>query len=307
MYDRREWLMLAQMGGEDLPQGYMISEKLDGVRAFWDGGASRGHTFVPYSNDHRPATGLWTRYGNVVLAPDWWLDKLPRIPLDGELWLGHNSFQQTVSIVRGQGDWTNIRFRVFDSPNMETVLQDGQINNPNDKRILSRKMLDWWRNKGASSLVPHGATFCIVYDLLKDRYDDVVEQTTDYSILESLGEDRRVEGYMLRHPMSTWTPKRTNTLIKVKPIKHSTATVQYVTGGKGKHSGRIGSMNVVDDTTGATFDISGFTDDERRVPETLKSGERYAYYKGQRMNYKYRELTDDGKPKEARFNGWGKR
>lgn len=301
---KREWLMLAQMAGTTIPSGYMISEKLDGVRAFWDGGVSRGHVFVPYSNDNKMATGLWSRYGNVILAPAWWLDRLPKIPLDGELWLDHNSFQQTVSIVRGQGDWTNIRFRVFDTPCMESVLDYGQINNPNDNRLLTPAMHNWWREHGGLSLVRHGTPFRESYEILRSVYDDVVEQHSDYSVLEGLGNDPRVEGYMLRHPMSCWTPKRVNTLIKVKPVRSSTATVQYVTGGKGKHNGRIGSMHVVDDNTGAEFDISGFTDAERRVPESLVSDVRYDYYAGYRMNYNYRELTDDGRPKEARFVGW---
>jgi hypothetical protein len=64
-------LLLAERyrDGIDVPD-YWISEKLDGVRAVWDGRALR------------------FRSGNPVPAPQWFLDGLPAEALDGELWLG---------------------------------------------------------------------------------------------------------------------------------------------------------------------------------------------------------------------------
>ena len=61
-----------------------MSEKLDGVRAYWDGKA------------------LISRLGNPFHAPDWFLAGLPDVPLDGELWIGRKAFQRTVGIVRRQ-------------------------------------------------------------------------------------------------------------------------------------------------------------------------------------------------------------
>ena len=52
---------------------YWISEKLDGVRAIWDGKTLR------------------FRSGNPAPAPRWFIDALPRQPLDGELWLGRSA------------------------------------------------------------------------------------------------------------------------------------------------------------------------------------------------------------------------
>jgi hypothetical protein len=63
---------------------YWVSEKLDGVRAVWDGKALR------------------FRSGNPVPAPRWFIDALPKQPLDGELWLGRGSFDQLSAIVRRQ-------------------------------------------------------------------------------------------------------------------------------------------------------------------------------------------------------------
>src|SRR3954470_9926576 len=83
------------------PAGWWISEKLDGVRAYWDG------------------KQLLSRLGNVLHAPDYFLNGLPAHPLDGELFLARKSFQRTVAIVRRQDKsdlWKQIRFLIFDAP-----------------------------------------------------------------------------------------------------------------------------------------------------------------------------------------------
>jgi DNA ligase-1 len=54
------------------------------VRAYWD-----GKQFL-------------SRQGNLYHAPDWFLEGLPNVPLDGELWIDRKAFQRTVSIVRRQ-------------------------------------------------------------------------------------------------------------------------------------------------------------------------------------------------------------
>jgi DNA ligase-1 len=95
-------LLLAQAwdNSTDLTDWWM-SEKLDGVRAFWD-----GKQFV-------------SRQGNRFHAPGWFLAGLPTVALDGELWIGRKQFQRTVSIVRRQDEsdlWQEVRFLVFDAP-----------------------------------------------------------------------------------------------------------------------------------------------------------------------------------------------
>jgi DNA ligase-1 len=83
------------------PTGYWLSEKLDGVRAYWDG------------------RQLLSRLGNILHAPDYFLTDLPSHPLDGELFLARKSFQKIVAIVRRQDKsdlWKQIRFLIFDCP-----------------------------------------------------------------------------------------------------------------------------------------------------------------------------------------------
>ena len=95
-------VLLAHDWGRDRDlTGWWMSEKLDGVRAWWDGAR-----FV-------------SRLGNAYLAPDWFTAGFPATPLDGELWVGRGEFQQTVSIVR-RGDrsehWKQVKYLVFDAP-----------------------------------------------------------------------------------------------------------------------------------------------------------------------------------------------
>ena len=87
--------------GQD-PTGWLMSEKLDGVRAMWD-----GKQFI-------------SRNGNAFHAPKWFTDQMPNIALDGELFSGRGMFQQTVGIVRSKvGDWSQIKFCAFDAPEAE--------------------------------------------------------------------------------------------------------------------------------------------------------------------------------------------
>jgi len=85
------------------PKGWWLSEKLDGVRAYWD-----GQQFL-------------SRQGNVFHAPDWFKAGLPAHPLDGELWMGRKAFQKTISVVK-RLDWgagaKDVQYVVFDAPHL---------------------------------------------------------------------------------------------------------------------------------------------------------------------------------------------
>ena len=85
------------------PTGYMMSEKLDGVRAYWDGENFR------------------SRLDNVFAVPDWYKEGMPKEHLDGEFWMERGKFQETSGLVRRQDKsdlWRKIRFMAFDAPNL---------------------------------------------------------------------------------------------------------------------------------------------------------------------------------------------
>ena len=124
--------------------GWYMSEKLDGMRCWWDSGVTRGilKSKIPWANTSKDAryvnepicTGLWSRYGNIIHAPDWWLNKLPPISLDGELWTeGYR--QELMAVVKklipDGNDWLQVTFRPFDSPTISQVLLDGDLRGVN--------------------------------------------------------------------------------------------------------------------------------------------------------------------------------
>ena len=95
-------IMLAEIyqQGINLSQ-YWVSEKLDGVRARWNG------------------KQLLSRGGNVFAAPEWFTKDFPTVSLDGELWMGRRRYEDTSSVVRKHQPhegWRNIRFMAFDLP-----------------------------------------------------------------------------------------------------------------------------------------------------------------------------------------------
>ena len=98
-------LVLATEAPPDLePQGWLVSEKLDGARAWWDGSRLRFRSGLP------------------IVAPAWFTAGLPPQALDGELWAGRGTFEFLAGTVRRRqpvdDDWRRVRFMVFESPSL---------------------------------------------------------------------------------------------------------------------------------------------------------------------------------------------
>lgn len=92
-------------------RNWWVSEKLDGMRAYWTG------------------KEMLTRTGKKVHVPKWFADKLPhKVELDGELFVGRGKFQKTISVVRKikpiDEEWTLIRYHVFDAPGLDKPYED---------------------------------------------------------------------------------------------------------------------------------------------------------------------------------------
>ena len=358
---RREFLQLAKkfVMGKDDPSGMYISEKLDGTRVFWDGGISRGMPTVdvPWANINHPktgelkdnikpvATGLWSRYGTPVIAPDWWLNRLPQIFLDGELFAGRGNFQSLRSIVAKHvaedGAWQDVQFAVFGCPPAEQVFAPGEIKNPNMVLDIDQmsimKLVQGRAEAGTMEEFVHipanDFTFEKELNYLQGALpqDDLIylhrhvqlqggraaaEGHMNRFMDEVLNEGG--EGIMLRDPQAIWTPKRVSSLLKLKPFTDDQGTlVGFVSGrqtDKGsKLRGLIGAM--VLDYKGKRLELSGFTDEERRF--ACEEMTKFAYNNpgddmpahfqgwhfsiGDTIEFRYRELSDDSIPKEARF------
>jgi DNA ligase-1 len=327
---KRERVMLAQVFNLDKHdvKGWWASEKLDGMRAIWDGGISRGMFCkdVPYANTEKDArlilpprsTGLWSRLGKAIQAPDWWLDLLPPFPLDGELYLGRKKFQALQSIckdhVPGVG-WQAVQYMVFDSPPWDQIVEG----------FVSQQFVNS-RIKHQGYNAPYERVYAkLVEDLTRKSHLQLVPQV-EYSDLGRLMHmldlivNKGGEGLMLRRPGSFWTPERSHNLLKVKSYKEGSGKVIGYTWGLGKYECMMGNM-LVEMDNGKQFELSGFTDMERQMSPIeggignvfsegqLKAGKRIneeffnaRFPLGSKVEFKYRELSDAGIPKEARFH-----
>lgn len=328
---KREFLQLAQTYDPakfKLWDGWFISEKLDGMRAYWDGGTSRGlpASQVPWANTAKDAryreppvsTGLFSRYGKVICAPDGWLDKLPRgICLDGELYMGRGRFQDVMSVVKRLApsdiSWGSVQYKVFDTPGPPA---DGIINTPNMK-VNIVGAYRWWLSHGGLTYTPR--PFEAVVSWMRDNLGPLYHEQ---ELLSGGLEDRLEEvtrgggeGLMLRRGGSYWVPGRTWDLLKVKRLLDMEGiVVGYVAGEEtnlgSKLLGLMGSL-IIQLPNGKRFNLSGFTDAERAfgpgladipgqiVPPSM--GESPVFPLGSTVTFKYRELTNDGLPKEARY------
>jgi DNA ligase-1 len=184
------------------PTGWWMSEKLDGIRAYWDGEA-----FI-------------SRLGNRFFAPDWFVEALPADTLDGELWVGRKMFQRTTSIVRSGAaseEWKSVSYVVFDAPNARGGFED---------RIAhAQKVL---KQAGA----PHARW------LDHARCEGIDHLREELRRVESLGG----EGLMLRRPGSPYEIGRSTSLLKVKTFHDAEARVIGHAPGAGKHKGKLGAL-----------------------------------------------------------------
>ncbi|MFM7160412.1 MAG: DNA ligase, partial [Planctomycetaceae bacterium] len=232
-----ELLLAEAWTGETEVTGWWMSEKLDGVRAYWT-----GKTFL-------------SRLGNEFLAPAWFTAGLPEHPLDGELWLGRKAFQRAVSIVRRRDrseHWRELRYVVFDLPELAAPFEE-RTRHLHD--LLTRKPLEF--------VQPHPQTQCRGNDHLADELARVAH----------LGG----EGLMLRQPGSLYVAGRSATLLKVKQFLEGEARVLEHLPGAGRHKGRLGAVlcELADGKRFSIG--TGFSDEERRAPPPVGTLVQFRY------------------------------
>ncbi|MDX1803921.1 MAG: DNA ligase [Alcanivorax sp.] len=218
---------------------YWVSEKLDGVRAYWDG--------------HR----LWSRQGHAFHPPAWFVADFPALPLDGELWMGRGTFAALSAAVRRltprDAQWRRIRYRVFDLP-----ASDGNF----DQRLATM------RRRLRPSPSPYLAM--IAQRRVTDRQALLVWLDR---VVAAGG-----EGLMLHRGDSHYQAGRSDALLKLKTYQDAEATVVGYRPGHGKYQGQMGALEVRTDR-GRRFAIgSGFSEAQRAHPPPLGATITYKFY-----------------------------
>lgn len=250
-------VMLAKKWAGSDPRGWWMSEKLDGMRAYWTG------------------DGLYTRNGNPIVAPDWFVSIFPEgIALDGELYMGRGRFQDAMSVTRKatarDPRWTQICYMAFDAPE---VPGGCETRFAKLESIVDAACRNWHR-AGRCPLIFVEQKKCSSRQEL-DRFHQQIEKM-------------RGEGVMLRAPGSSYSRKRTSDLLKVKSFHDAEARITGHTAGTGKHSGRLGAYQAKLLDSGVSFKIgTGISDRERDRPLP----------KGTVVTVRFQELTKAGVPR----------
>ncbi len=254
-------LLLTEYDATQNLDGWVMSEKLDGVRAYWDG------------------SRLWSKTGKPIYAPQWFLNRLPTFKLDGELWIGRQRFAEVVSIVRDHKpseQWHKVIYCIFDVPDqprglferlalLETFLQKNP--NPNLQVIAQVQIMD--------------------HQTISKELDRVT----------SLGG----EGLVIRDAKEPYQTGRQSTIQKVKLKQDAECIVQGYTLGKGKYQGMVGALEcaLLDEQVERLFPKlintniktirvgSGLSDQQRQKPPKI----------GTVITFQYMGVTKNGLPR----------
>lgn len=220
------------------PQPYLVSEKLDGVRAFWDGQSLRFRSGLP------------------IAAPDWFTAGLPKTPLDGELWLGRGRFDELSGTVRRkrpvEAEWRQLRYMIFDLPGVTGSFAERA------KRIqtLVTEVNQPWLQAVVQTQVRQAAG-------LQARLKQTVNEGG--------------EGLVLHRANALWSPGRSDALFKLKPLPDEEARVIAHLPGKGRHAGRMGAL-LLALPDGQQFALgTGFSDAQRADPPPVGAVVTYRY------------------------------
>jgi DNA ligase-1 len=222
-------MLAAAYNGSQQIDGWLMSEKLDGIRAIY----------------HPEARELRTRTGKAIFAPPEFLAGFPaKLMLDGELFIAYGHFDKVSGIVRSGSNtsmarWAGVRFMVFDAP---------LVAGPFTVRL-----------KAATAALA-GVTHAAV--LPHERIANAAALQAFHARIEAAGG----EGVMVRDPTGAYVQSRSKLLLKVKKFQEEEATVTGHERGTGRLAALTGALTCRF-ADGTTFSCgSGMDDATRKDP-----------------------------------------
>jgi len=218
--------------------GWLMSEKLDGIRAYWDG------------------RNLLSREGKVINAPKYFTQKLPSFELDGELWSKRGDFENIQSIVMDNtpsSKWSEISYMIFEVPHARGDFE---------KRLQkARKYIE-------DSKISH----------VKTIEQKVLKSSEELNLfLEDIIKNGG-EGVMLKDGSKEYFDGRSDSLLKAKKAQDMEAQVIGYKEGKNKYKGVMGGLHVKLKNEVDFFIGSGFSDEIRKNPPKIGEIVTFKYY-----------------------------
>lgn len=222
------------------PSGWLVSEKLDGVRALWDG------------------ERMVFRSGRALALPAVIRRRLPSEPLDGELWLGRGRFEDISALLRSdrvadEAAWRAVQYHVFELP------AGGGRFAERAARLQQIAAASAWPGLVAAAQQPVADAAA-----LQRRLDAVVAAGG--------------EGLMLHQADAPVANGRSPWLCKLKPLHDAEAVVIGHRAGRGKHQGRLGALQVRADDGQVFYLGTGFTDAQRAAPPAVGTRVTFSHH-----------------------------
>lgn len=252
-------------------KGWFVSEKFDGARAIWN-----GQNFV-------------SRSGTVFEAPEWYKNIMPKVALDGELYLGHDMFEKTMSAIRKKvpidKEWAKIKYEVFDAPSL--------VGPPKERiryyyKVVKDACAKFKPIKLKGITVEHCPLVAVKQTPLKDEAE---LQELYKEVLKAHG-----EGLMLRKPGSKYVGSRSSSLLKYKPEFDDEGIIIGYEMGSGRNKGKLGAFIVQSvKNPNQTFKVgTGLSD---KIRETY----RKSHPLGTMITYAYSGLTKNDIPRQPKY------
>ncbi|MES2933742.1 MAG: DNA ligase [Pseudomonadota bacterium] len=232
-------LLLAQNYSDSIdPQAYLVSEKLDGVRAAWDGKVLR------------------FRSGRLIHAPAWFTAGFPAHALDGELWIERRGFDKLSAAVRRlqavDQEWKTITYQVYELPGAAGTFSTRVAAL---QAAVAQANVPWLQSLAQRAVA--------------DR------QALDQQLKQVVSDGG--EGLMLHKAEALWQTGRSDVLLKLKPQHDAEAKVIGHIAGRGKYRGMLGAL-LVETADGQRFRLgTGLSDAERQAPPAIGSVITYRY------------------------------
>ncbi len=223
--------------GDDVT-GWVMSEKLDGIRGYWDG------------------THLQTRKGKLLYPPAWFIQNFPPFELDGELWSKRGDFEfiQSTVMDRAPGEgWEKITYNIFELPNSQ-----------GDFFSRLNKAKRWFE----TNRNPQVRIILQVNVKDKDHLDLFLNK------IHAKGG----EGVIVKNPAVSFHTGRSPHILKVKKFQDMEGMVTAVNQGKGKYKTMMGSLTLTLKNETVFKLGTGFTDQFRKNPPPIGAVVTFKYF-----------------------------
>jgi DNA ligase-1 len=218
--------------------GWVMSEKLDGIRGYWDG------------------IRMYTRKGIPLHPPPWFIENFPPFSLDGELWSKRSDFEFIQSVVLdqtpGEG-WEHITYNIFEVPNEK-----------GDFLFRLNRARTWFE--------AHKNTHARIIPQI--RIKEKLDMEEFLKEIESMGG----EGVILKNPDIPYHTGRSPHILKVKNFQDMEGVVVGINKGKGKYKNLMGSMTVKLENGTTFKLGTGFSDKIRHTPPQPGSTVTFKYH-----------------------------